>query len=170
MKKIFFSLVVITSFMACDTKQIKPVKHDYPSNATGYTLDSTANTDLVKKALHALIINDTITYKDTYSSNAIFHHNTDSMNLSQNMAMIKAQFDSKIEMKIFGVPEIWELVNNNPDKNGINHYVLSFIDFQLTKGGRSMKLIISFCDLIKDGKQVEEYLIYDKSSIAELMK
>ncbi len=84
--------------------------------------------------------------------------------------MIKAQFDSKIEMKIFGVPEIWELVNNNPDKNGINHYVLSFIDFQLTKGGRSIKLSISFCDLIKDGKQVEEYLIYDKSSIAELMK
>ena len=170
MHKISFTLVLIILIISCDTKQAKPVKHDYPPNATGYTLDSTANTDLVKKALHALITNDTVTYKDTYSSNAIFHHNTDSMNLSQNMAMIKAQFDSKIEMKIFGVPEIWELINNNPDKNGINHYVLSFIDFQLTKGGRSMKLSISFCDLIKDGKQVEEYLIYDKSSIAELMK
>ena len=170
MHKISFTLVLIILIISCDTKQAKPVKHDYPPNATGYTLDSTANTDLVKMPLHALITNDTVTYKDTYSSNAIFHHNTDSMNLSQNMAMIKAQFDSKIEMKIFGVPEIWELINNNPDKNGINHYVLSFIDFQLTKGGRSMKLSISFCDLIKDGKQVEEYLIYDKSSIAEFMK
>ena len=170
MKRILFSLVTITSLMACDTKNTTTTSNNYPSNAFGYTLNSTTNTDLVKKGLHALITNDTATYKDTYSSNAIFHHNTDSMNLSQNMAMIKAQFDSKIEMKIFGVPEIWELINNNPDKNGINHYVLSFIDFQLTKGGRSMKLSISFCDLIKDGKQVEEYLIYDRTSIEALMK
>ena len=92
------------------------------------------------------------------------------MNLSQNMSLIKARIDSKIEMKILGVPEVWELVNNDKDKNGINHYVLSFIDFQITKGVRSIKLTISFCDLIKDGKQVEEYLIYDRTSIEALMK
>ena len=42
--------------MSCDTKSNG---HMVPSNATGYTIRSSANIDLVKNSANALAINDT---------------------------------------------------------------------------------------------------------------
>jgi len=169
MKKILLALIVITSIVSCSTQEVKTT-HNYPSSASGYTLDSTANTDLVKSSAIALAKNDTAGYRKTYSSDVVFHNNNDSANLTQNMAGIKAIFDKGIVMKLDGIGAMWETVYNKPNEKGIVSYVNSYQGFTFTKGSKSIKVIFSVVDAIKDGKQVEEWLFYDKSGIAELMK
>ena len=100
--------------MSCDTKSNG---HNVPSNATGYTIDSSANTDLVIKASNALINNDTTAYKSCYSSDAIFHDNNDSANLTQNVAGIQAMHDKGIVWKLNKIGAIWETVDLNPKAN-----------------------------------------------------
>ena len=87
MKKILLALIVITSIVSCSTQEVKTT-HNYPSSASGYTLDSTANTDLVKSSAIALAKNDTAGYRKTYSSDVVFHDNNDSANLTQNLSLI----------------------------------------------------------------------------------
>ncbi|MEI6586419.1 MAG: hypothetical protein WCL56_10045 [Sediminibacterium sp.] len=170
MKKILLSLIVSASLIACTNQETKIDGQTVPTNATGYTIDSSANTDLVKRSSNALANNDTIEYRNTYSSNVVFHDNNDSQNLTQNMVGIKAMFDKGIVWKLNKFEAIWETVYKKANEKGVSNYVNSYSNFTLTKGGKSINVIFSVVDAIKDGKQVEEWLVYDKSGIAELMK
>jgi hypothetical protein len=167
MKK--FALFVITtiSLMSCDTKS---KSHNVPSNATGYVIDSSANTDLVRKAANALVNNDTSTYKTCYSSDAIFHENNDSANLTQNVAGIQAMHNKGIVWKLNKIGAIWETIHLNPKANENTSYVISYQNYTLTKGDKSIVVRFNVLNNIKDGKLVSEYLRYDNSGIAELMK
>ncbi len=167
MKK--FALIVITtiSLMACDTKSNG---HIVPSNAQAYTIDSSANTDLVIKAANALINNDTATYKSCYSSDAIFHDNNDSANLTQNVAGLQAMHDKGIVWKLNKIGAIWETIDLNPKANENTSYVISYQNYTLTKGDKSIVVRFNVLNNLKDGKLMSEYLRYDNSGIAELMK
>ena len=65
---------------------------------------------------------------------------------------------------------LWETVIIKPDVGGVTSYVTSFQNYTLTKGSKSINVRFLIIDDIKDGKQVEEWLRYDNSGIAELMK
>ena len=167
MKKILFSFVLFTTIISCDSKS---ENHNFPANAIGYTIDSSANTDLVINAANALVKNDTNAYKNCYSSDAIFHDNNDSANLNQNIADIEAMFNKGIVWKLNKIGAIWETVILKPGSDGITSFVNSYQNYTLTKGNKSVNVRFSVLDDIKDGKQVAEWLRYDKSGIAELMK
>jgi hypothetical protein len=167
MKNILFSLAVIISLMSCDTKSNG---HNIPSNATGYTIDSSANTDLVRKAANAIVNNDTTTYKSCYSSDAIFHENNDSANLTQNIAGLQAMRNKGVVWKLNKIGAIWETVYLNPKANGKTSYVISYQNYTLTKGDKSIVIRFNILNNIKDGKLMSEHLRYDNSGIAEFMK
>ena len=169
MKKILLSLIVSASLIACTNQETKTDGQTVPSYATGYTIDSSANTDLVRNAANAILKNDTITYKNCYSSDVKFHDNNDSSNLTQNVAGFQAMHDKGIVSKLNKI-FLWETVVIKPDVGGVTSYVTSFQNYTLTKGSKSINVRFLIIDDIKDGKQVEEWLRYDNSGIAELMK
>ena len=167
MKKIALFVITTILLMSCDTKSNG---HIVPSNATGYTISSSANIDLVKNAANALVINDTNTYKNCYISNVIIRDNNDSANLTQNIAAVKPMFNKGIIWKLNKIPMIWETVVINPDEGGATSYVISFRKYTLAKGGKSINVRFLVVDDIRDGKIIAEWLRYDKSGINELMK
>jgi len=111
MKKIALFVITTISLISCDTKSNS---HNVPSNATGYTIDSSANTDLVRKAANALVDNDTTAYKNCYTSDAKFYENNDSANLTQNIAGLQAMHDKGIVWKLNKIGAIWETIYLTP--------------------------------------------------------
>ena len=167
MKKIALFVITTISLMSCDTKTNG---HNIPSNANGYTIDSSANTDLVRKAADALVNNDTTAYKSCYSSDVKFHENNDSANLTQNVAGIQAMRNKGIIWKLNKIGAIWETIYLNPKANGKTSYVISYQHYTLTRGDKSVVVRFNVLNNMKDGKIIAEYLRYDNSGIAELMK
>jgi len=167
MKKIALFVITTISLMSCDTKSNG---YNVPSNATGYTIDSSANTDLVRKAANALVNNDTTTYKSCYSSDVKFHENNDSATLTQNIAGLQAMHDKGIVWKLNKIGAIWETIYLNPKANGKTSYVISYQNYTLTRGDKSIIVRFNVLNNIKDGKIMSEHLRYDNSGIAELMK
>lgn len=167
MKKLLFSLALITLLISCD-KESNSLS--VPSNAKAYTIDSSANTDLVVKAANALVKYDTIAYKSCYSSDVVFHDNGDSANIQQNVAGIKAFYDQGIVWKLNKIGAIWETIFIEPKKNEVTSYVISYQNYTLTKGNKSIVVRFNVLNNIKDGKMVAEWLRYDRSGINELMK
>jgi hypothetical protein len=167
MKKIALFVITTISLMSCDTKSNG---HIVPSNATGYTIDSSANTDLVRKAANALVNNDTTTYKSCYTSDAKFYENHDSTNLTQNIAGLQAMHDKGIVWKLNKIGAIWETIYLTPKSSGKTSYVISYQNYTLTKGDKSIVVRFNVLNNIKDGKMMAEHLRYDNSGIAELMK
>ena len=160
-------LIVSASFIACNTESNG---HLVPSNATGYTIDSSANTDLVRKAANALVDNDTTAYKSCYSSDVKFHENNDSANLIQNVAGIQAMHNKGVVWKLNKIGAIWETIYLNPKANGKTSYVISYQNYTLTRGDKSVVVRFNVLNNMKDGKIIAEHLRYDNSGIAELMK
>jgi hypothetical protein len=167
MKKIALFVITTISLISCDTKSNG---HIVPSNATGYTIRSSANIDLVKNAANALAINDTNTFKNCYISDVIIRDNNDSANLTQTIAAVQPMFNKGIIWKLNKIPLIWETVVIDPDEGGATSYVISFRKYTLTKGGKSINVRFLVVDDIRDGKIIAEWLRYDKSGINEMMK
>jgi hypothetical protein len=156
--------------MSCDTKNSKSDNRNIPSNAKAYTIDSSANTDLVITAANAIVKNDTNTYRNCYSSDVKFHDNNDSADITQNLAGIKAMYDKGIVWKLNKIGAIWETIFIEPKQSGVTSYVISYQNYTLTKGSKSIIVKFNVLNNIKDGKLVAEWLRYDKSGINELMK
>ena len=167
MKPIALIVITTISLMSCNSKSDN---RNIPDSAQGYTIDSSANTDLVIKASNALVNNDTTAYKRCYSSDVIFHDNNDSANLTQNIAVIQAMHDKGIVWKLNKIGAIWETVYLTPKANGKTSFVISYQNYTLTKGDKSIVVRFNVLNNIKDGKLMAEWLRYDNSGIAELMK
>jgi hypothetical protein len=164
---VVFSLALITLLMSCDKKSNGL---SVPYNAKAYTIDSSANTDLVIKAANSMVKYDTTAYKSCYSSDVVFHDNGDSANIHQNVAGIKAFYDKGIVWKLNKIGAIWETIFIEPKKNEVTSYVISYQNYTLTKGNKSIVVRFNVLNNIKDGKMVAEWLRYDRSGINELMK
>ena len=168
MKKLIFVVLATTSLIACQSKTENTA--NYPANASGYNVDSSANIDLVLKSVKAMDASDTVTYRSTYASNAVFHDNLDSMNLDQNIAMVNAFKAKGVALKIVKVEPIWEAVNKVAAPDGVTNYVVSYVLAEFSKGNQKVKVIMNTVDAIKEGKIVEEWNTYDTKKISELMK
>lgn len=170
MKKFILTAMIATTLFACVNTTDEKAVSDYPSNAVGYNLDSSASIDLVMKMAKSMESLDTATYRSTYAPDAIFHDNLDSMNLDQNISMISLFNGKGITVKIEEIKPIWEAVNKVPSEKGITNYVISFQSILFTKGDKQVKVIINSVDAIKDGKITEEWLVYDTKLMSELLK
>ena len=93
MKKIILLFVLAGSIFACTKKEegAAATTSTDPSVVTnGIVIDTSANVGLTMKSIAAIESGDTATYRSTYSADAIFHDNLDSMGINENMAMFKS--------------------------------------------------------------------------------
>ena len=168
MKKLVLSLLVTATLLACKEQKTTTVATAVP-NASGYTLDSSANIDLIKKSNAAGTSGDVETYKSTYADSAVFHDNSNKISLSQNLEMLD-QFKKAGLTFSFQYDAIWETVSNKPDEKGVSNYVLAYLSSSFKKGDKVVKIAQFQIDAVKDGKIVEEWIVYDPTELVALMK
>ena len=166
MKKLMiFACLIAGGMMSCSKQESK-----LPEGAVGYVIDKSANIDLAKKSMQALSDGDSATYRATYSEDAVFYDNADTVTLDQNVSLFTTFKAKGITMKLDSIPNITETIYNEPGYFGANHFVYAYAWFTLTRGDKSVRVIIHSVDGIKDGKQVVEWLRYDTKKINEIMQ
>ncbi len=170
MKKILLACFVASTIFACSPTTEKTNSSNYPANAVGYNLDSSANIELVKGMTKAFEAMDSVSYRSFYAANAKFHDNNNEMTLDQNVANFNFFMTKGITVKIEKMDPIWEAVNDEASPEGVTNYVISFQHLVFTKGDKQVKVIMNVVNAMKDGKIVEEWGLYDSRELAELMK
>ncbi len=164
-KMIWMAIAIMVRLNSCNKEESK-----VPINAVGYILKSSDNIELSKKSMTAMENSDSITYRSTYSEDAVFYDNLDTTTLDQNVQMF-ANFKAKgIKMKLEKLYDINEMVYEKPGYFGASNYVSAYGLYSLTRGDKKIYTVIHSIDGIKDGKQVVEWLRYDTKDVIELMK
>jgi hypothetical protein len=169
MKKFILSCFVASAIFACSPTTEKTSNPDYPADAVGYNIDSSANIDLVKKMITAFEAGDSVTYRSCYADSAKFHDNGTDMTLDQNVANFSFFKSNGLTFKVVQVDPIWEIVNKEAAPNGVTNYVMSFQTMVFKKGDKEAKIIMSVVNGMKDGKIVEEWGLYDTKQLMDLI-
>ena len=73
MKKFILACLVVSTIIACSPKTETASSFKVPADLTSYNLDSTANTELVKKMVVAFETGDSVTYRSCYADSVKFH-------------------------------------------------------------------------------------------------
>ena len=164
------SFALITTIFACQPKAETTAISNYPSNATGYNIDSSANIETVKKALTAGLSYDTATTKTLYVDTASVWDNTTKQTLAQNMQMA-GMFKSKAAtVKLERIENIWESVRNKQDVDGSQSYVHVYMTVSVTRGGKKIEVIMNAVFAFNNGKIIQEWDVYDTSAMMEILK
>lgn len=169
MKRILIFCFVAGAMYACSPKAETTTAKNVPAEATGYTLENTANVELSRKSAKYIETGDTAAYRATYSKDAIIHENSEDKTVDQNMAGINAIKAAGATIKIDTGAIYFETKYFTP-KGGHTNYVSSYMVMTISKGGKDLKIFMHAVDAIKDGLQVEEWINYDTKGIAELLK
>ena len=172
MKKLLLSFLVLTSMIACTTKESKTENssNNYPANASGYNLDNSDHINIAMNATKAGISFDTTTLRTFYSDNAEIVDNKITQSLNEYIKSWSQVFGSGVTVKLDSIPVIWESVRNKEDKMGIKNYVHGYVFATATRGGKKVGFISNFVYAFKDGKIVKEWDTYDSAPIVELLK
>jgi len=169
MKKILIYLLVATSFVACKNEVTNTESANKEPKPVGFEYDSTANIDNIKASFEDMANYDTTSYKSKYADTASFYDNGKKMTLAENVNLIKTWESLGIKVKISKIWSIWESRYTKDDKTeGIT--VLSYLTVTLTKGDKSVDVIMNQNDDFVNGKIVRELLFYDPTNINNLMK
>jgi len=169
MKKILLFSILATSLFACSQKTENTTANNVPADASGYTLENSANIELSKKSAKCIETGDTATYRSTYSKDAVIHENGVDETVDQNMAAINGIKAAGIFIKIDIGALYFETKYFTP-KTGHTDYVSSYMIMTLSKGSKKTKLYMHAVYAIKNGLQVEEWLMYDTKGIPDLLK
>ena len=169
MKKFILACLVVSTSIACSPKTETASSFKVPADLTSYNIDSTANTELVKKMVVAFETGDSVTYRSCYADSVKFHDNLKDMTLEQNLGYFNFFKSNNLTVRTITIEPIWEIVNKEASPNGVTNYVISFQNTIYKKGDKEVKVMVSMVDGIKDGKIVEEWSIYDSKAMMELI-
>jgi hypothetical protein len=170
MKNFILTCLIGSSIIACSPTTNKTSSAEYPSNASGYNLDSSSNIDLVKK-MHKTFENmDSVNYRSCYSDSAKFHDNDNKQTLSENLANFNLYKTKGITVKIEKLDPIWEIVNKKASADGITNYVESYVRLTFARGDKKATIIMNIVNSVKDGKIIEEWDTYDTKQMMEILK
>ena len=172
MKKLTLAFILFSSisFLQASAQKSQP-KTIKTAILTGRNFENTTNTNLVLKTIKAIEVMDTVAYRSYFAPTVVFHDNLDSMNLDQNVGLIGVFKSKGITVQLEKVAPIWEYVyEKNAATKGVSNFVISYQYFNFIKGAKTIKVLISGVDLIKDGKITEEWLSYDTRALYELLK
>ena len=169
MKKIILMAIVAISVASCSQKgENTTVSTD--SHQFGFVYDSTAHMDVIKGTFKDIATYDTISYASKYADTAKFHDNGRLTNLNENVEILKQFKEKGITLKVNDGYPMWSSHFNFKDGSQ-GDYVYSYLNTTFTKGEKTVDVVMFQADLFnKDGKIVEEWLVYDLTGIAELMK
>lgn len=169
MKKIVFSAIIALSIVAC-TQKNNYTTAAVDSHQFGENYDSTAYMDVIKATFKDVESFDSVTYRTRYADTAIFHDNDKVGTLNENVAL-QSQFKAAgISAKVKDDYVMWGSHFNF--KNGSQgDYVYTYMTITFTKGDTSIDVVAFQANQFnKDGKIDKEWLVYDQSKMATLMK
>lgn len=168
MKKIAFFTAIVISVMACSPKGENTTATVNP-HLFGEMYDSTAYMDVVKGSFKDIESYDSTTYRARYADSAKFHDNDKLTNLDENVGLQKQFIAAGIKAKVKKGYAMWSSHFNFKDGTQ-GDYVYTYLTVTFTKGDKSIDVVMFQADLFnKDGKIVEEWLVYDQSKIGTLM-
>jgi hypothetical protein len=167
MKKLVLLLLCVSSIATAQSTLKSKSATPIEGEDAGYSLENSPNTNWILKSIKALESMDTTAYKSFYAPEVKFHDNQEIKNLTQNIGFLMALKSNGISVKFDRVAPIWEYVQN---MSSVDNYVISYQNAVLTKGDKTVKVLINAVDLMKDGKIKEEWLVYDTAGILSLFK
>ncbi len=167
MKKLILIAFIIISVVACTSKSESNATATNP-HLFGEMYDSTAYMDVVKATIKDIENYDSATYRTRYADTAKFHDNDKLTDLNDNVAMQGQFMASGVKVKVKKGYAMWSSHFNF--KNGTQgDYVYTYLTATFTKGDKSLDVVMFQADLFnKDGKIVEEWLVYDQSKMGSL--
>ncbi len=168
MKRIILLAIIAISVVSCSQKgenaSVSADPHQF-----GFNYDSTAHMDLIKSSFKDIETYDTLSYASKYADSAKFHDNNKVTNLEENVSLQKQFIAAGIKVKVKPDYAMWSSHFNFKDGNQ-GDYVYTYVTVTFTKGDKSVDVVTFQADLFnKDGKIVEEWLVYDQSALGTLM-
>jgi hypothetical protein len=169
MKKIVFLAMIAISVVACTQKGENSTTTADP-HQFGFNYDSTAHMDQIKATFKDLENYDTASYVTKYADSAKFHDNGKLTNLTENVALQQGFIAAGIKAKVKDDYAMWSSHFNFKDGNQ-GDYVYTYLTATFTKGEKSVDVVMFQANLFnKDGKIVEEWLVYDPTNMASLLQ
>lgn len=175
MKKFILTAMVATALFACgnktETTDANSATASFPSNASGYTLDSSANTATLQKINELGWSGNEAQARTFYTDSAVVFDNGKKLTIDENMKMIPLFKSKGIAVKTEKYDAIWESVNNKANEDGIRNYVFAYENVAFTKGGKTVNVIVfQAVGFTKEGKIAKEWNVYDASALADFLK
>ena len=168
MKKLVFLAIIAISVVACTQKSESTTTAD--PHQFGFNYDSTAHMDAIKATFTDMVTYDTASYVTKYADSAKFHDNGKLTNLAENVALQQGFIAAGIKAKVKDDYAMWSSHFNFKDGNQ-GDYVYTYLTATFTKGDKSVDVVMFQADLFnKDGKIIEEWLVYDPTNMAALLK
>lgn len=170
MRRILFLFALSAIILAsCESKKEGTPATETPKG-TGYTLDSSANIELVKKLNAAFPAGDSATVYACYSDSAKVHDNLHVMSIKDNFHEFQGLVKQGLNFKVSKFNALFEVVNYKPTNEGYTNYVVAWVNLSLSKGTKSIEVQMNQAFAIKDGKIAEEWDTYDTGGLMGLMK
>ena len=168
MKKLVFLAIIAVSVVACTQKSESTTTTD--PHQFGVNYDSTAHMDAIKATFTYMETYDTTSYVTKYADSAKFHDNGRLTNLAENVGLQKSFIAAGVKVKVKPDYAMWSSHFNF--KDGMQgDFVYTYVTVTFTKGDKSVDVVTFQADAFnKDGKITEEWLVYDQSNLASLMK
>ena len=168
MKKIMFLAIIAISVVACTQKSESTTAAD--QHQFGFNYDSTAQMDAIKATFKDLENYDTASYITKYADSAKFHDNGKLTNLTENVGIQVGFNAAGIKAKVKKDYVMWSSHFNFKDGTE-GDYVYIYLTVTLTKGDKSVDVVMFQANAFnKDGKIIEEWMVYDQSNMGSLMK
>jgi hypothetical protein len=169
MKRIILLAIIAISVVSCSQKSENATASTDP-HQFGFNYDSTALMDQIKATFKDLENYDTASYVTKYADTAKFHDNGKLTNLAENVALQQGFIAAGIKAKVKDDYAMWSSHFNFKDGNQ-GDYVYTYLTATFTKGDKLVDVVMFQADLFnKDGKIVEEWLVYDPTNMAALLK
>ena len=168
MKKLLFSAIIVSLF-AC-TQKSETTGASVNPHQFGENYDSTAQMDVIKATFKDLETYDTVTYRTRYADTAKFHDNGTITNLAANVDVQKQFIAAGVKVKVKDDYAMWSSHFNFKDGNQ-GDFVYTYLTGTFTKGDKSTDVVMFQADAFnKDGKIVEEWIVYDQSKLLSVLK
>ena len=169
MKNVFLIAVLAITVYSCTSGNQNTAATADP-HQFGVNYDSSANVDAIKATFTDLETFDTLSYVKKYADTAVFYDNLRKTNLTENVAMLRQFMAAGLKLKVNPKRYVWGSHFNFKDGTE-GDYVYSYIVVTFTKGDKSVEVVNFQGDKFnKDGKVIEEFIVYDQTPIMGLMK
>lgn len=154
---------------SCESKKEGTSATETPKGS-GYTLDSSANIELVKKLNYAFPAGDSAAVYSCYNDTAKVHDNLHTVSIKENFREFHSLVEKGLTFKVENINAIFEVVNYKPTPDGATNHVVAWVTLSLQKGGKSIMVVMNQGFAIKEGKIVEEWDSYDTAGLMDLLK
>jgi hypothetical protein len=156
-------------FASCESKKTETAAVETPKG-TGYTLDSSANIELVKKMNYAFPAGDSVTVFGSYSDTAKVHDNLHTVSIKEDFREFNSMLAKGLVLKVEKIDAIFETVHNEAFPDGVTSHVTAWVTLSAQRGKKSITFIMNQGVAFKNGKIVEEWDTYDTAGLMDLMK